>query len=185
MGHLASEQHLCNSVDVIELLEQVIVDNEIGESELEQPHVVRGSVLLDCLLFILVFEHLSGIAQLLLNWLLDMIGRNYLVLSCIITFFVRSARLRDRILFGNGLRHWIFCFDLFESLLLLRLLHDDTHPDFLPKLLSFRHQSEVAHIVARLSWSLKLGADCGILILLERQINRIASCHELVASSQH
>ena len=137
MSHLASDEHLCNSVSVIVLLEQVIIDNEIGEPKLEQSHVVRGSFLLYRLLFILVFEHLSGIAQLVLKWFLDMIGRNLLVLSCIITLFVRGTRLRDRILLGNRFWYWIFCFDLFEYLLLLRFLYDDAQPDFLPELLSF------------------------------------------------
>ena len=137
MSHLASDEHLCNSVSVIVLLEQVIIDNEIGEPKLEQSHVVRGSFLLYRLLFILVFEHLSGIAQLVLKWFLDMIGRNLLVVSCIITLFVRGTRLRDRILLGNRFWYWIFCFDLFEYLLLLRFLYDDAQPDFLPELLSF------------------------------------------------
>ena len=85
----------------------------------------------------LVFGHLSGIAQLVLKWFLDIIGRNFLVLSCTITLFVWGTRLHDRILFGDRFWYRIFCFDLFEYLLLLRFLYDDTQPDFLPELLSF------------------------------------------------
>ena len=150
MAHLASEEHLCNSIGVPVLLEQVIVDNEIGEPKLEQSHVVRGSFLLYRLLFVLVFEHLSGIAQLALKWhFLDMFFRNCLILNCIITLFIRGTRLRDRVLLSDRFWYGNFCFGLFDYLL-LRFLYNDTHPDFLPKLLSFRHQPEVAHIVARL-----------------------------------
>ena len=66
-----------------------------------------------------------------------MIGRNFLILSCIITLFVWGTRLRDRILFSDRFWYCILYFDLFEYFLLLRLLYDDTQPDFLPELLSF------------------------------------------------
>ena len=66
-----------------------------------------------------------------------MIGRSFLILSCIITLFVWGTRLGDRILFSDRFWYCIFCFDLFEYFLLLRLLYDDTQPDFLPELLSF------------------------------------------------
>ena len=73
---------------------------------------------------------------MLLKWHLVMIGRNFLILSHIITLFVRGTRLWDRFLLGDKFWHGNFCFDLFLYLL-LRFLYKDAHPDFLPELLSF------------------------------------------------
>ena len=55
-----------------------------------------------------------------------MIGRSFIILSCIITLFVWGTRLWDRILFSDRFWYCILYFDLFEYFLLLRLLYDDT-----------------------------------------------------------
>ena len=136
---LATHEHFCDQVNVLMFLEKILVDNEICESKLEKSHIVLRSLLLYRLHLVLVFKHLSRIAHLLLQWLVHMIRNCRLVIGRVIISFVGSVIVYDRYVVFNRLRLSTLLFFLFLALL-LRFLHEDTQPNFLPKLRSFCHQ---------------------------------------------
>ena len=140
-SHLACQEHVSDSVQVIILLKQMLIHNEVGESKLVKPHVVLASFLLRGLTLVLLLLQLR-LAQLWLwhvvvlaavfdNWS-DIDGKNDVT-------FVRCIHLYKLVV------HVDLCYliyhDFFLFLFLCFILDNEADPDFLTELHSVKRQT--------------------------------------------